>query len=96
MRANGTAALLASTPPQDETNGPARQASLATLQAAVGGDIEAVVVPGDDSLVLLVHKDGLLRKLPSHPWASAVALPPIVGDAVLMPRALLCERIPPL
>jgi hypothetical protein len=96
MRANGTAAPLASTPPQDETNGPERQASLATLQAAVGGDIEAVAVPGDDSLVLLVNKDGLLRKLPSHPWASAVVLHPIVGDAVLMPRALLCERIPPL
>jgi Domain of unknown function (DUF3846) len=90
MRANGTAAPLASTPPQDETNGPERQASLATLQAAVGGDIEAVAVPGDDSLVLLVNKDGLLRKLPSHPWASAVALHPRVGDAVLIPRAFLC------
>jgi hypothetical protein len=68
----------------------------ALSMAAVGGDIEAVAVPGDESLVLLVNKDGLLRKLPSHPWASAVVLHPIVGDAVLMPRALLCERIPPL
>jgi hypothetical protein len=67
MRANGTAAPLASTPPQDETNGPERQASLATLQAAVGGDLEAVAVPGDESLVLLVNKDGLVRKLPSPP-----------------------------
>jgi hypothetical protein len=96
MRVDGVTEPLASTPPQDETNGQERQASLATLQAVVGGYIEAIAVPGDESLVLLVNEDGLLRKLPSHPWASAVALPPIVGDAVLRPRALLCERIPPL
>jgi hypothetical protein len=40
--------------------------------------------------VLLVNEDGLLRKLPPNPQASAVVLHPIVGDAVLMPRALLC------
>jgi hypothetical protein len=96
MRVDGVTEPLASTPPQDETNGQERQASLATLQAVVGGYIEAIAVPGDESLVLLVNEDGLLRKLPSHPCASAVALPPIVGDAVLRPRALLCERIPPL
>jgi hypothetical protein len=90
MRANGTTEPLASTPPQDETNGQERQTSLATLQAAVGGDIEAVAVPGDESLVLLGNEDGLLWKLPSHPWPSAVALDPRVGDAVLMPRAFLC------
>lgn len=90
MRADGVTEPLAYTPPQDETNGQERQASLATLQAAVGGYIEAVAVPGDENLVLLVNEDGLLRQLPSNPWASAVALHPIVGDAVLIPRALLC------
>jgi len=59
MRANGTTEPLAYTPPQDETNGQERRASLATLQAAVGGYIEAVDVPRDESLVLLVHEDGL-------------------------------------
>jgi hypothetical protein len=59
MRANGTTEPLASTPPQDETNGQEIRASLATLQAAVGGYIEAVAVPGHDSLVLLVNEDGL-------------------------------------
>ncbi len=90
MRADGSTEPLAYTPPQDETNRQEMQASLATLQAAVGGYIEAVAVPRDESLVLLVNEDSLLRKLPSNPWASAVALHPIVGDAVLMPRALLC------
>ena len=60
------------------------------MQAAVGGYIDAVAVPRDESLVLLVNEDGLLRKLPSSPWVSAVALLLIVGDAVLIPRALLC------
>ena len=59
MRANGTTEPLASTPPQDETNGQEIRASLATLQAAVGGYTEAVAVPGHDSLVLLVNEDGL-------------------------------------
>ena len=90
MRANGATEPLVYTPPQDETNRQERRASLATLQAAVGGYIEAVAVPGDESLVLLVNEDGLLRKLPPNPQASAVALRSIVGDAVLMPRALLC------
>jgi hypothetical protein len=61
MRADGTAEPLAYTPPQDETNGQERQASLAALQAAVGGYIEALAVPGDENLVLLVNEDGLLR-----------------------------------
>ena len=85
LRANGTTEPLAYTP-----DGREMLASLATLQAAVGGYIEAVAVPGHDSLVLLVNEDGLLRKLPPNPQASAVALHPIVGDAVLMPRALVC------
>ena len=58
-RANGTTEPLASPPPQDETNGQEIRASLATLQAAVGGYIEAVDVPRDASLVLLVHEDDL-------------------------------------
>jgi len=59
MRANGTTEPLASTPPQDETNGQEIRARLATLQAAVGGYIEAVAMPRDASLVLLVNEDGL-------------------------------------
>jgi hypothetical protein len=59
LRANGATEPLASTPPQDETNARELRASLATLQAAVGGYIEAVAVPGDESLVLLVNEDGL-------------------------------------
>ena len=85
-----TAAPLASTSPgRDERPREAGELP-GHLQAAVGRHIEAVAVPGDDNLVLLVNKDGLLRKLPPHPWASAAALHPRVGDAVLMPRAFLC------
>jgi Domain of unknown function (DUF3846) len=89
MRANGTTEPLAYTPPHDGTNSCELQESLATLQAAVGGYIEAVAVPGDDSLILLVNEDGLMLKLPPNSQASAVAIRPIVGDAVLIPRTLL-------
>ena len=43
------------------------------LQTTVGGYIEAVAVPADESLVLLVNEDGLSLKLPPNPQASAVA-----------------------
>jgi len=52
--------------------------------------IEAVAVPADENLVLLVNEDGLLLELTPNPKASALALHTILGDAVLMPRALLC------
>jgi DNA invertase Pin-like site-specific DNA recombinase len=38
-----------------------------------------------------VYEDGSFHILPPHPGASAVALPPLGGDAVLMPKALLCS-----
>ena len=90
MRAAGTTEPLAYAPPQDETDSQAFHESLAALQAAIGGYIEAVAVPADDSLVLLVNEDGLSLNLPPNPQASAVAICSIVGDAVLMPMALIC------
>lgn len=90
MRADGSTEPLAYTPPQDDTNNHEVQASLTTLQTAVGGYIEAVAVPADERLVLLVNEDGLLLHLPPNPQASVLALRSIVGDAILMSRALLC------
>jgi hypothetical protein len=60
-----------------------------TLQTAVGGYIEAAAVPADESLVLLVNEDGLMLNLPPNHQASALALRAIVGDAVLIARALI-------
>ena len=89
MRHDGTTDPLTYTPPQDETNRQELQASLSTLQAAVGGYIETVPVPGDARLVLLVNEDGLSLHLPPNPQASELAQRAIVGDAVLIPRELL-------
>ena len=47
-------------------------------------------MPADENLILLVNEDGSLLNLPPNPKASALALHAIVGDAVLMPKALLC------
>ena len=88
IRHDGTTEPLAYSSPQNE-NLQEIQTSLMALQTVVGGYIEAVAVPADKSLVLLVNEDGLMLKLPSNPQASAIALRAIVGDAVLMPRALL-------
>jgi len=59
------------------------------LQAAVGGYIETVPVPEDESLILLVNEDGLSLHLPPNSQASALARRAIVGDVVLIPRELL-------
>jgi aspartate oxidase len=87
---DGTSEALAYTPPQDEENGQEIQASLTTLQKAVGGYIETVAVQGDDSLILLVNEDGRRLNLPYNPQASELAQRHIVGNAVLLPKALLC------
>jgi uncharacterized protein DUF3846 len=55
----------------------------------VGGYIEAVAVPADERLVLMVNEDGLMLNLPPNPQASGLAIRSIVGDAALISRALL-------
>jgi len=87
---DGTTEALAYTPPQDEENSQEIQASLTTLQNAVGGYIETVAVRGDDSLILLVNEEGRRLNLPYNPQASELAQRHIVGNAVLLPKALLC------
>jgi len=87
---DGTSEVLAYTRPQDEKNSQAIQASLTTLQNAVGGYIETIAVRGDDSLILLVNEEGRRLKLPYNPQASELAQRHIVGKAVLLPKALLC------
>jgi|SRR6266446_4401261 hypothetical protein len=90
IRPDGTTEALAYTPPKDEENSQEIQASLTTLQNAVGGYIETVAVREDDSLILLVNEDGLSLELPHNAPASALAHRHIVGNAILLPKALLC------
>ena len=90
LRTDGTTEPLAYTSPQTLMNGQEEQSSLTTLQAAVGSYIEGIAVPEDASLILLINEDGSRLKLPPNFQASAVAQCPSVGDAVLLPRGLLC------
>jgi hypothetical protein len=87
---DGTREALAYTPPKDEKNRQEVQASLTTLQNAVGGYIETVPVKGDDSLILLVNEEGRRLNLPYNPQASELAQRHIVGNALLLPKTLLC------
>jgi hypothetical protein len=89
MRPDGATEPPAYTPPVDGTHHLV-QASLTTLQAAVGGSVAAVAVPVDESFLILVHEDGLLLNMSSNSQASALTLRSIVGDAVLLARALFC------
>jgi len=66
------------------------QASLTTLQAAVGGSVAAVAVAADASYLILVHEDGLLLNMSPNSQTIALTLRSIVGDVVLLARALFC------
>lgn len=66
----------------DESDG---TLSLESLQKAVGGYIERVVIPGDSKRELVVNEEGLFdpnRTL--NPLASTLARQPLVGIAVLV------------
>jgi hypothetical protein len=90
LRPDGSTVPLAYTPPRDEESFEEMQESLRALQEAVGGYIETVPIPQDNDLILLVNEDGLRLGLPPNAQASTLARQPIVGAAVLIPRALLC------
>jgi len=64
------------------------QVDLRSLQAAVGGYIEEVSIPGS-SKVMIVNEEGRLKHLPLNPAASATAMQLIVGDAVICKRSEL-------
>ncbi len=55
---------------------------LADAQAFVGGYVESLRVPYNGQL--LCNEDGKMRGLPVNPRASAIALRPIVGNAILL------------
>jgi hypothetical protein len=61
---------------------------LKTLQAAVEGYIEGVpLVPETGYVLMYCNEDGLRKRLAPNPFASTMALRPIVGDVVLLTQA---------
>lgn len=60
-----------------------KKPDLATLQKAVGGLIERVVVPGGE---MWVNEEGKLMELPLNAAASRIARTFVVGDVVLCLR----------
>lgn len=60
--------------------------TFADAQESFGGPyVEVVRVPIDPSVVLLVHEEGLLRKMKPNPRASMLAARAIVGPAFVVP-----------
>lgn len=62
---------------------------LQEMQTAVGGVIEPLYLSGEPARVMIMHEEGLHRKLPFNLKASVVAERNIVGDVIVMPRELL-------
>lgn len=56
------------------------------LQKEVGGLIEVVRLQAPSSYILIVNEEGLLKRLPINPVASAAAGKVIVGVAVLVDK----------
>lgn len=71
--------------PCEPTQG--RHWTLAELQKHVGGFIELVAVPSQPGMVLVVDDEGNLKGLALNLTATGLAGKPIVGPAVLTPRA---------
>ncbi|MCA2998062.1 MAG: DUF3846 domain-containing protein [Rhodocyclaceae bacterium] len=55
---------------------------LADAQSFIGGDVEAIRVPYNGQL--LCHEEGQKTGLPPNPRASAIALRPVVGNAIVL------------
>jgi len=64
-----------------------KKPSLAELQAAVGGYVEAINLPA--GFVMLVDEDGLMKQLPVNQRASQEAGRVIVGNALVLDRRLM-------
>lgn len=62
---------------------------LKELQDYVGGYIEVVQIPEDNSLIAIVNEEGLLKRLPYNSAANLMFGLELVGDIIICPRTML-------
>lgn len=63
--------------------------SLKELQEYVGGYIEIVQIPEDNSLIAIANEEGLLKRLPYNSAANIMFGLELVGDIIICPRTML-------
>ena len=63
--------------------------SLKELQEYVGGYIEIVQIPEDNSLIAIANEEGLLKRLPYNSAANIMFGLELVGDIIICPITML-------
>lgn len=63
--------------------------SLKELQEYVGGYIEIVQIPEDNSLIAIANEEGLLKRLPYNSAANIMFGLELVGDIIICPKTML-------